>query len=496
MTQANAANADHGRSATPAPEPADDTVTTRHTLSTPEEEFTYTATAGRLVLREEAHTDGHFDGHKPKAEMFVVSYCRDDIYDHSTRPVTFAFNGGPGSSSVWLHLGLLGPRRVLMGDVGTLLPPPYGLAANPQSLLAESDLVFIDPVSTGFSRVAEGEKTDEYHGFQRDIETVGELIRLWTSRNGRWMSPKFVAGESYGTVRAAALAAHLQRRYGLYLNGLMLISTVLDFGTIVFNEGNDLPYSLFLPTYACIANYHGRHGDLPLDDVRFEAEAFAAREYPWALAQGARLTARERADIVARLAVLTGLSEDYIDRSDLRIKDHRFFRELLRDQRLTVGRLDGRFTGHDADAAGERPQFDPSYAAIHGPFSAAINHYLSGELGYRNDLPYEILTDRVQPWSFREFEGKVPTVTDSLSEALRVNPHLHVHVSSGYYDAATPYYATEYALNHTSLPDSLRDNITIDYFDAGHMMYIHEPSRRRQSREIASFIRSCVAGRR
>jgi carboxypeptidase C (cathepsin A) len=230
MNQASdAAPARSSRSADQAKEPSDDTVTTRHVLVTGREEFSYTATAGRLVLREEIHTDGTFDGHRPKAEMFVVSYRRDGVDDLTKRPVTFAFNGGPGSSSVWLHLGLLGPRRVLMGDVGELLPPPYALTANRQSLLADSDLVFIDPVTTGYSRVAEGGRPEEYHGFQRDIEVVGELIRLWTSRHGRWMSPKFLAGESYGTTRATALAAHLQRRYGLYLNGLILVSAVLDF---------------------------------------------------------------------------------------------------------------------------------------------------------------------------------------------------------------------------------------------------------------------------
>src|SRR5205085_5563241 len=229
---------------TNAPEPTDDLVTTSHSLTIKRRKLDYTATTGRIVLRQEVLTDGKFDGHLPKAEVFVTAYTVNGA-DPTQRPVTFAFNGGPGSSSVWLHLGLLGPRRVLSGDVGALTPPPYGLADNPETLLAHSDLVFIDPVSTGYSRTVKGEKPGDFHGFQGDLESVGEVIRLWTSRNGRWMSPKFLAGESYGTLRAAALAQHLQSRYGMYLNGLMLISTVLDMGSIRFTEGNDLPHTLF-----------------------------------------------------------------------------------------------------------------------------------------------------------------------------------------------------------------------------------------------------------
>ena len=332
-------------------EPTDDLVTTRHTLTIPGRTLDYTATTGRVVLRKEVLTDGKFDGHEAKAEVFLTSYTLDAA-DPTTRPVTFAFNGGPGSSSVWLHLGLLGPRRVLSGDAGELLPPPYGMADNAQTLLAHSDLVFIDPVSTGYSRAVKGEKPGDYHGYEGDLESVGEVIRLWTSRHGRWMSPKYLAGESYGTLRASGLAEHLQSRYGMFLNGLMLISSVLNMGTIRFTEGNDLPFSLFLPTYAAIAHYHGRHGDRPLPDVLADAEQFAARDYPWALSRGHRLTAAERADTVRTVARLTGLSEDYVDRVDLRIEHIRFFTELLRDRRQVIGRMDGRFTGWDPSAVG------------------------------------------------------------------------------------------------------------------------------------------------
>jgi carboxypeptidase C (cathepsin A) len=470
----------------PAP-PADNLVTTSHTLPSGQ---AYTATTGTMVLREEVITDGKFDGLRPKAEMFITAYTLDGA-EPLSRPVTFAFNGGPGSSSVWLHLGVLGPRRVVMGDAGSLLPPPYGLADNEESLLSVSDLVFIDPVSTGFSRAAEGEKAEPYHGFTGDLESVGEVIRLWTTRNGRWMSPKFLAGESYGTVRAAGLADHLQSRYGMFLNGVMLISSILDFGTVRFNQGNDLSYSLYLPTYAAIAHYHGLHGDRPLADVLREAEAYAERDYPWALARGTRLTPEERSAAVARVAALTGLGEDYVDRVNLRIEHQRFFTEVLRPRRQTVGRLDGRFTGWEPDAAGERLSADPSMNAIMGPYSAALNHYLRTELGYANDLPYEVLTSRVQPWSYKEFEGAHVTVVGKLGNAMRANRHLRVHVACGYHDGATPYYAAEHAFAHLPVPAELAANVEFKYYEAGHMMYVHEPSRLRQSADLAAF----VAGR-
>ncbi|ONI86203.1 peptidase S10 [Saccharothrix sp. ALI-22-I] len=469
--------------------PADDLVTTQHSITVKRRKLNYTTTTGRVVLRQEVLTEGKFDGHLPKAEVFVTAYTLDGA-DPAKRPVTFAFNGGPGSSSVWLHLGLLGPRRVLSGDVGALTPPPYDLVDNAETLLAHSDLVFIDPVSTGYSRAVKGEKPGEYHGFQGDLESVGEVIRLWTSRNGRWMSPKFLAGESYGTTRAAGLAEYLQNRYGMYLNGLMLISSVLDFATLDFSEGNDLPHTLFMPTYAAIAHYHGLHGSRPLEDVLAEAEEFASRDYPWALARGNRLSTEERADAVARLARLTGLSEDYVDRVNLRIEHVRFFTELLRSERKVVGRLDSRFSGPDADYGREHFSEDPSYSAILGPYTAALNHYVRAELEYENDLPYEILTVNVRPWSYKEFEGVHVTVANKLSAAMRANPHLRVHIAYGYLDGATPYYAAEHVVAHLQIPEESHANIEAAYYPAGHMMYVHEPSRVQQSKDLAEFVQS------
>ncbi|GAA3821564.1 MULTISPECIES: S10 family peptidase [Amycolatopsis] len=473
-----------------APEPSDDLVTTQHTLTVKRRKLAYTAQTGRVVLRKEVHTDGKFDGHTAKAEVFLTSYTLDGA-EPGSRPVTFAFNGGPGSASVWLHMGVLGPRRVVSGDVDSPEPPPYRVLDNPETLLAHSDLVFIDPVSTGYSRPKKGESVKDYHGFTADVESVAEIIRLWTSRNGRWLSPKYLAGESYGTLRAAALAGHLQERHGFYLNGLMLISSVLDFGTIRFTEGNDQPYPLFVPTYAAIAHYHGKHGKRKLADVLAEAEDFAARELPWALSRGSRLTPEEKAAAVRKLASLTGLDESYVDRVNLRIEHVRFFTELLRERGLTTGRMDGRFTTWEPDGGRELMSDDASVSRIIGAYSAGFNHYVRSELGYENDLPYEVLSmDVVRNWSYSEFEGRAVSAVEALSAAMRANPHLKVHVALGYYDGATPYYAAEHVLAHLQIPENLRGNIESAYYPAGHMMYVHEPSRVQQSKDLAEFVRS------
>jgi carboxypeptidase C (cathepsin A) len=481
--------------ASTAPEPADDLVERRHTLTIGRKKLAYTSRAGRIVLREEIVEDEKAGGHKARATVFTIAYTLDGA-DHRTRPVTFAFNGGPGSSSVWLHLGLLGPRRVVSGDAGAPTPPPYDLVANPESLLVHSDLVFIDPVSTGYSRAVDGVKPAEYHGFARDLESVGEVIRLWTSRNGRWMSPKFLAGESYGTTRAAGLAAHLQDRHGMVFNGVILISSALDHGTIDFSEGNDLPFALYLPTYAAIAHYHGKHPGRALNDVVAEAEAYASGEYPRVLARGHRLGPAERRRAVARIARLTGVRREYVDRVDLRLEHQRYFAELLRDQGLAVGRLDGRFTGPEPDGGREKPSADPSYTHILGPYTAALNQYVRDDLGYENDLPYEILSGPVhQAWSYREFQGRSISVVNDLGAAMRANPFLKVHFACGYYDGATPHYAAEHVAARLPIPASLASNIEFAYYEAGHMMYVHEPSRMRQSAELGDFISRAVPHR-
>ncbi len=477
-------------------EPVDNIVVTHHIATIGGAEIAYTATTGTLVLREEAEKEGASEGEKARAAFFFVAYTRDGVEDVARRPITFSFNGGPGSSSVWLHLGLLGPRRAAMDEIGGLPPPPYRLTANPHSLLDETDLVFIDPVSTGFSRAVPGEKPRDFHTFKRDIETVGDFIRLYTTRYLRWPSPKFLIGESYGTTRAAGLSGYLQDRHGLFLNGIMLISSILDFQTASFTPGNDLPYALFLPTYTATAWYHKRLPDRLQTDLHAalrEAEAFAQGEYASALMRGSALPEEDRARIAGRLAELTGLSAEWIDRANIRIEIHRFCKELLRDRRRTVGRLDGRFTGIDSDAAGETHEYDPSLTNIMGPYTAGFNDYVRRELKFESDLPYEILNPRVWPWRYSE-DNQYLNVSETLRKAMTVNPHLKVLVANGYYDLATPYLATERTFNHLGLDPSLQGNVSMRFYEAGHMMYIHVPSLAAQKADLAAFVRGAVNG--
>jgi carboxypeptidase C (cathepsin A) len=462
-------------------------VLTKHSIRIGGQEIKYTATAGTILLKLEDGT--------PKASVFYVAYTKDDVSDTTKRPITFAFNGGPGSASIWLHLGAFGPRRVEMGDAGSLLPPPYKLVDNEYSLLDVTDIVFIDPVSTGFSRAVPGEAPKQFHGIQEDIESVGDFIRLYATRSKRWTSPKFLAGESYGTTRAAGLSGYLQQRYGMYLNGIILISSILNFQTAEFDTGNDLPYILFLPTYTAIAWYHKKlppdlQGDL--QKAIQESRNFAAHEYTDALMSGDDLPASRRAEIAQKLSRLTGLSAEYIARSNLRIEIQRFDKELLRDQRRTVGRLDGRFTGIDEDAAGSRPEYDPSLAAIVGPFTATFNDYARGDLKFESDLFYEYLTGRVQPWSFEGYQNRYVNVAATLRSAMTQNPFLRVFVGKGYYDLATPFFAAEYTFDHLGLDESLRGHLSGGYYEAGHMMYVHLPSLAKLKQDLAQFIQISV----
>ncbi len=462
----------------PTPEgkqpPQDNLVATHHTITIDGQPVAYTVTAGTIVLKEEAEKkgedEGAAEGEKPKASIFFIAYTRDGVDDPVSRPLTFSFNGGPGFA----------------------LRPPYKLVDNEASLLDVTDLVFIDPVSTGFSRPVPGEKAKEFHGFTKDIESVGDFIRLYTSRYRRWLSPKFLVGESYGTTRAAGLSGYLQQRHGLWLNGIMLVSSILDFQTADFNPGNDLPYILFLPTYAATAWYHNRlpadMQALPLADVLAQVERFALGEYAPALLQGTALPAEQRAAIARQLARFTGLTEEYVERTDLRIEIFRFVKELLRGQQRTVGRLDSRYTGIDRDAAGEHFEFDPSYAAIQGAYTACFNDYVRGNLQFESDLPYEVLKGLYQTWSYKEFENQYVNVAETLRKAISMNPHLRVHVANGYYDLATPYFATAYTFNHLGLDPSLLDNVAMSFYEAGHMMYVHQPSLRKLKDELAGFI--------
>ena len=479
--------------ASPA-EPADQLSVTHHRLTVGAPEHRYTATAGTIVLRDESEKDGVSEGAQARAQVFFVAYALESD-DSQGRPLTFSFNGGPGSSSVWLHLGLLGPRRVVMGDAGALTGPPYALTDNEFTLLLDSDLVFIDPVATGYSRASEGQKPADYHGFGRDVQVVGDFIRLYTTRSQRWLSPKFLIGESYGTTRAAALSGSLQERHGLFLNGIMLVSSILDFATVDFTPGHDLTYPLHFPSYAAAAWYHGRlPGQKALPDVLKEAETFADGDYSRALHLGSRLPAAERLEVAATYARLTGLSAEFVLEHDLRVPLDAFRKELLRSQGRTVGRLDGRFTGLDRVQAGDSPDFDPSMNAIVGPYTAAVNHLLRAELGFQSDLPYEVLTSRVQPWSYKEFENRHVRVSDTLRAAMHANPHLKVYVASGYFDFATPYHATRHTLDHLALDASLQENIREHFYEAGHMMYVHLPSLAQQQRDLRGFLEWAKGG--
>lgn len=472
------------------PTPKDNLVQTQHSLTVRGQEIKYTVTAGTIILKEETgDREKEAEGEKPRAQVFFVAYTKDDVEDKSKRPLTFSFNGGPGSSSVWMHLGLLGPRRVVLEADGNLPKPPFQLTDNEFSLLDETDLVFIDPVSTGYSRPVEGQKPKEWHGFKKDIESVGDFIRLYTTRNNRWLSPKFLIGESYGTTRSAGLSGYLQDRHGMYLNGIMLISSVLDFSTIDFQVNNDLPYIVYLPGYAATAWYHGAlKSRKPLQTLLREVEKFALGEYAAALLKGDQLSKRERAQIVEKISRYTSLSPEFIERSNLRINDQHFFKELLRARGLTVGRLDARFTGIDRLGVTQQPEYDPLLTNVLGPYTAAFYDYIRAELKFESDLPYEILSGFVHPWSFAEFEGQHVHVGETLRAAMSYNPHLKVFVANGYFDLGTPYFATEYTFNHLGLHDSLRGNVSMGYYEAGHMMYIHMPSLEALKKDLAKFI--------
>lgn len=479
------------RAQTPESKPADPfaeaQVETQHVLSIGGRDRAYTATAGTIQLKEE-------DG-KGRASLFYVAYVATPRGEPRERPITFCFNGGPGSSSVWLHMGLFGPRRVRV-DAGAIPPPPCELVANEHALLDESDFVFIDPVSTGFSRALPGKSASEFHNVKGDVAAVAEFIRLYCTRNERWASPKFLAGESYGTTRAAALCAHLQGELGMYVNGVVLVSMVLDFSTIRWDAGNDLPAELYLPSYAATAWYHKRLSSelqaRPLADVVRAAEEFAGGAYARALRVGDAQGAGERAAVERDYARLTGLAPEYVASADLRIENRRYQKQLLRAQRRTVGRLDSRFVGIDEDSAGEEYEFDPSYAAIQGPYSAALNDYARRELGWKSDLPYEILTGRVHPWAF-DSDNRYLNVAESLRAELCRNEHLRVFVAAGWYDLATPVAAARYTIDHLGLEPEQRARVELATYEAGHMMYTHEPSLAKLAGDLRAFYSKALA---
>lgn len=466
-------------------------VVTKHEIMIAGKPFRYTVTAGLMPLK---NTQG-----EKEADIFFMAYVADRTGGPGQRPLMFSFNGGPGSSSVWLHLGALGPKRVRMEDDGAMPAPPYKLVDNDKTWLEDTDLVFIDPVGTGYSRPAKPELGKKFWGVQGDIESVGEFIRLYLTRYERWSSPLFLVGESYGTTRAAGLSGYLVEKSGIAFNGIVLVSSILNFQTARFTKGNDLPFQLFLPTYTATAWYHKKLPadlqDKPLRAVLDEVEQFAGGEYPILLSRGSGVNATERAAMVDKVARYTGLGKEYVDATDMRIEIQRFCKQLLRADRRTVGRLDSRFKGIDATAIDDTPEFDPSLAAIRPPYTAAFNDYVRRELGYKTDSQYFILGGGFDntPWDFGPGGFGAADTSDALRQAFAKNPSMKVFVASGYYDLATPYYATKYTLNHMGLDPSMAKNVSTGEYEAGHMMYIAVEELAKLKKDVAGFIKAALS---
>ena len=459
---------------------------TKHQLKIGNDVLNYTATTGYMPIKDEKDT--------MKANLFFIAYTKDGDLDPAKRPILFSFNGGPGSSSVWLHMGALGPKIVLMKEDGNTLPPPYKYVDNPDTWLDKADIVFIDPMMTGFTRPAGKASQNEFTGFDNDIQFVGDFIRLYLSKYKRWSSPKFIAGESYGTTRAAGLSGYLQERYGLYVNGLILISAVLDFSTIRTERGNDVPFPFGLPTFAATSWYHKkldpRYSNL--GSLLQEVQQFATTDYASALIKGDKISEAERNTIINKLHDYTGLSKDYIDNTNLRLYVGQYNKELLRKEGKTVGRLDARIIGQDYNSAGAMYDYDPSNdIAIYGAYSAAINDYIRRDLKYENDIPYEILTGRVRPWV--NSQDKFLNVAETLRSAMVKNNYLKVWICNGYYDMATPYFATDYVIHHMYLPKNLQKNINFTYYEAGHMMYIHKQSLLKLRKDYTQFMNDVLS---
>jgi carboxypeptidase C (cathepsin A) len=451
----------------------------------------YTATAATQVVER--------DDDK-KAVFFYVAYTKDEA-DPADRPLVFAFNGGPGSSTVWLHLGLLGPKRVEFDDNGFPVGVPGRLIDNEHSILDVADVVCVDAVGTGLSRGLPKDKEKDYHNFGKDIEAFSDFIVSFLNRNRRWASPAYIAGESYGTTRGAAIAANLFHRHGLQLNGVVLISVAMNFQTIamdrddyMFHPGNDLPYLTHLPTYAATAWYHGvlakRYLSKSLRDFLDEVEEFALGQYWSALAQGDRIEDSERSKVVKKVAGYTGLSPEYVDRYDMRIHIMRFCKELLRSQRRTVGRIDSRYTGVDRTPDGNTLESDPSTNMTTGPITSALNHYVRSELGFETEDFYEILSLEVnESWDYEDFKNRYVDTSEKLREVMSRTRTMKVFVANGYFDLATPHMACVYTFSHMGLDPEIRRNVRMEYYEAGHMMYVHKPSLKKLAGDLREFIK-------
>jgi carboxypeptidase C (cathepsin A) len=458
--------------------------TTGHTIQIAGKPLAYTAHAGSMEIKDPAG--------KPQAEIFFTAYIRSGEADPA-RPITFVFNGGPGAASLWLHLGALGPRRIAFGDAGTALPETLGLVDNESTWLDFTDLVFIDPVGTGFSRAAPGVDPKRFQGVEGDVQSVGEFIRLYVTHHRRWLSPKFIAGESYGSTRAAGLSSYLQDTFGMNLRGLVLISSVLDFQAIRFHDGNDLPYVLYLPSYTAVAWYHKRLAEplqsQPLDKAMAEAEEWANGEYRAALFRGDALPAADRDKAVERLARYTGLTKEVVSLANLRISGGQFVRELLKSDRRVVGTLDGRVKGISLGPRGYAP--DPSLFITIGPLVSTMLDYLRKDLLYDNDLRYEYLSPEVnRSWNWGSAEEGYVNVAGDLRQAMSQNTQLRVLVACGYYDLATAWAAQKHTVNHLGLDPSIRDHIRLVYYPSGHQLYTNPESLKALKADAEAFYRA------
>jgi carboxypeptidase C (cathepsin A) len=463
-----------------AKESAPKAFTTQHTGTFHGQRVAYTATVAETILENEKH--------EREAAIWSTAYVKDGVEDPATRPVTFLWNGGPGSASLWLHMGAFGPKRVdVPSDARDDGGPPYGLLDNPGTFLDVSDIVFIDPVGTGFSHSLEKSEGKDYWGVRQDARSVARFIRQWISKGNRWNSPKFIGGESYGTTRSAAVVHELEGSFDdVAINGILLISTILDFSLDSNETGNELGYVAMLPTMAATAHYHGKAGKgQALAAFVQQARVFALNDYAHALLQGNMLSAEERTAVRAQLARFTGLSETYLELANLRVRPDRFQKELLRDRGLTVGRLDSRYTGEDLDAAGESPDDDPSFYGIDGAYATALNAYLRGALGV--DLPdsYKVIGGLGGPWDWKLGDPFYFNVAPYVGEAMRQNSGLRVFVASGYYDMATPFFGAEYSLNRSGVVPA---RLEFTYYEAGHMMYVNHEALAKLQQDVHEFI--------
>lgn len=465
-------------------------VVTQHQITVNGHTLKYTATAGRLPIKDASG--------KITAEMFYVAYTVPGV-PANQRPLTFAYNGGPGSSSIWLHMGALGPRRVVMQPEGWMPAAPYHLVDNEDTIIDKTDLVMVDAIATGFSRAADEKSFKHYLGVKGDIEAFGEFIRLYITRNERWTSPLYLLGESYGTTRSAGLSGYLIEK-GIAFNGIYLLSTAVDLGTLESPHGNDLPYILILPSYAMAAAYH--HKLAPeltqdLNKLRTDVEDWAWSSYAVALAKGDTISPEERNATIEQMSRYTGITKDVIDEANLRIDVPKFTHYLLLDQKLRIGRLDDRFTGPDPEGVLDTPFYDPSGSMPTPPFTSVFNEYLRTELNYKTDTPYYVQAQGPgfwKQWDWGKAIEGIPSTAMDLREAMTKDPYLKVMVGEGYYDLATPFFAADYTLDHLDLPANLRKNITVQHYDAGHMVYLRQSEHNKFKRDVEQFIDSTERG--